>query len=256
MNSFLLSAVVIFVYFLVFFAIGQVLKNNAVVDVAWGLGFVLVAWMNAIIFGISTTPAVIILILISLWGLRLSYHILKRNYKKPEDFRYQEMRAKWKGNKAINALFKVYLFQGLMMYLISLPITLIYFSKNNGLLWVSLVAIGVWLIGFFFEAVGDYQLKQFIKNPNNKGKIMTSGLWAYTRHPNYFGEAVMWWGVGILALTQNLGIIGLISPILITYLLVFVSGVPMLEKKYANNPEFQAYAKVTSKFIPLPRKRR
>ena len=255
MNSFILTLLVIIAYFLTLFVIAQVLKNNSIVDIGWGLGFVIVAGFNALVFGVNNISQIIILCLVSLWGIRLSYHIFMRNYKKPEDFRYQEMRQKWKGNQAVNALFIVFLFQGLMMYIVSLPITIIFFSNEK---WsaLTIIAVIVWVVGYFFETVGDWQLKQFIKSPQNKGKIMTKGLWAYTRHPNYFGEAVMWWGVGILALSHPLGIIGVISPILITYLLVFVSGVPLLEKKYADNAEFIEYAKQTSKFIPLPKKRR
>lgn len=255
MNSFLLSAMFILVYFLVVFAIGQKLKNNAVVDVAWGLGFVLIAWLNSLVLGIGTFSRLIMLLLISVWGLRLSYHIFKRNHKKPEDFRYQQMRAKWKGNQALNALLKVYLLQGAIMYVVALPIMFVFSTNIGGLTLLSTFAILLWVVGFVFEAVGDWQLKQFVSQPTNKGKIMTTGLWAYTRHPNYFGEAVMWWAIGMLALVHPIGIIALVSPMLITYLLRFVSGVPLLEKKYANNPEFLAYASKTSIFFPLPPKR-
>lgn len=255
MNSFLISGIFIFVYFCVFFLIGQKIKNNSIVDTAWGLGFVLTAWLNAIVFGLNTLDKVVILILVSIWGLRLSYYIFKRNYKKPEDFRYQAMRNKWKGSKALNAFVKVYLLQAVIMFIVAMPILIIFNSGFGGISALSIIAIMIWITGFIFESVADMQLKKFVKNPNNKGKILKSGVWAYSRHPNYFGEAVMWWAIGLLAISHPLGFVAVISPVVITYLLVFVSGVPLLEKKYANNLEYQEYAKHTSIFIPLPKRK-
>jgi steroid 5-alpha reductase family enzyme len=123
---------------------------------------------------------------------------------------------------------------------------------TNSALHYTFIAIGllVWVIGFVFESVGDSQLKRFIKNPENKGKIMDKGLWRYTRHPNYFGESVMWWGLAIMAISVQYGYIGFLSPIIITYLLLFISGVPLLEKAFKDNMEFQKYAARTSIFIP------
>ena len=166
------------------------------------------------------------------------------------------MREKW-GNKVnINAYFKVFMLQGMLMSIIALPIIFFNSSIISKFNIINIIGILMWIIGYYFEVVGDYQLKRFIKNPNNKGKIMTYGLWKYTRHPNYFGESVMWWGIFFITLNSPLGYIGIISPTLITYLLVFVSGVPLLEKKYESNKEFQDYASKTSKFIPWFTKKR
>ena len=137
-----------------------------------------------------------------------------------------------------------------MLFIVSLPITYGNNSPNQGLGWISYIGVAIWIIGYFFEVVGDKQLKDFLADPKNKGKLMTSGLWSYTRHPNYFGEATMWWGIFLIAITSLSGIWIIISPIVITYLLVFVSGVPMLEKKYKDRPDFILYSKHTPKFFP------
>ncbi len=124
---------------------------------------------------------------------------------------------------------------------------------------VDFIGLFIWIIGFLFQSIGDYQLKQFVSNRENKGRIIKSGLWKYTRHPNYFGEATMWWGIFVIGLnpSSNAGLYGIFSPLIITYMLLFVSGVPMLEKKYKDNEEFQKYAKVTNKFVPwFPKKER
>jgi steroid 5-alpha reductase family enzyme len=246
------SIIVLFIYFNIFFLIGQYKKNNAVVDIAWGLGFVLVAWFTFMLSSMTIINYVITII-VSLWGLRLGYYLFKRNWNKAEDYRYVEMRKSWLKYPLLQAYLKVYMLQMLLMYIISLSIIFIN-NSNSDLGLLAYLGIFVWIIGYFFEVVGDYQLKKFVSNPLNKGHIMKTGLWKYTRHPNYFGEAVMWWGIYLLALNAG-GYLTIISPLLINFLLVFVSGVPLLEKKYKDNLEFQEYAKVTSIFIPMPPKR-
>jgi steroid 5-alpha reductase family enzyme len=241
------TLLVLFVYFNIWFLIGQLKKNNAVVDIAWGLGFVVVA-LFTFIYSEMVLINYVITILISLWGLRLGYYLFKRNWNKKEDYRYVEMRKSWIKYPMLQAYLKVYMLQMILMIIISIPIIFIN-SSSDSLSLIAYFGILIWIIGYFFEVVGDYQLKVFVKNPNNKGKIMKTGLWKYTRHPNYFGEATMWWGIFIISLSVD-GIYTIISPILITLLLLFVSGVPLLEKKYKDNKEFQEYAKVTSVFIP------
>lgn len=256
MNVYLLNAIIIFAYFTAFFVIGQILKNNSIVDIGWGFGFVLVAILNAIIFGLKTPGQSIVLIMVAVWGLRLTYHILKRNWKKTEDFRYVNMRKKWGNKQMLNAFFKVYMIQGLFMFLISLSISIV-FANNISNIYFLIGGIFVWLFGFLFEAVGDYQLKNFIKNKKQKGDVIKTGLWKYTRHPNYFGESVIWWGIALIAFGSSYSFLSLVSPIVITFLLVKVSGVPMLEEKMMKNPKFVEYAKVTNKFIPwFPKKKK
>lgn len=142
--------------------------------------------------------------------------------------------------------------QGLFLYIISLPIILIQQHHVVGLSWIDLVGTGTWTIGFLFESISDYQLKAFKSKPEHAGRIMTTGLWKYSRHPNYFGEVVQWWGIFLIALPLSGGWITIISPLTITYLIRYVSGVPMLESKYAGNAEFDQYKRKTSVFFPLP----
>ncbi len=148
---------------------------------------------------------------------------------------------------------QVYLLQGVVIILVALPVLLTIVAQKPPVLILVWAGTVIWMIGFMFEVIGDYQLDRFIKNTENKGKIMTSGLWFYSRHPNYFGESLMWWGIAIAASgLTTYPFLGFISPILITYLLLFVSGIPMLEKKWEGNPEWEAYKARTSAFFPLP----
>ncbi|KKQ30066.1 MAG: hypothetical protein US68_C0012G0006 [Candidatus Shapirobacteria bacterium GW2011_GWE1_38_10] len=209
-------------------------KRNDVADIAWGLGFILVTGFS-LIFN-PNIKLIISLILISFWGIRLATHIYNRNKNKKEDYRYEQ----WK-NKAY---IKVFMTQGFFMWLMCWPIL---GSKGN-VEWFNLVGILLWMIGYYFEVVADRQLKKFISNPKNKGKIMQSGLWAYSRHPNYFGEVTMWWGIWLL--NFNLNWWTLVGPATITFLILQVSGVPLLERKYKDNKEFEDYKKRVSVFVP------
>lgn len=248
MNVYILSIIFIFIYMSVFFIVAQKIKNNSIVDIAWGLGFVLISIITYIYNGVFNIINLFPNILVVIWGLRLAFHIFKRNFKKEEDFRYAKWRKDWGRFFLIRSYLQIFILQGFFMFIISLPI--IYNNSLNikELSVINYFGIIVWIIGFLFEAVGDYQLKMFIKDVKNKNHIMTKGLWKYTRHPNYFGESLLWWGMFLLVYQDNIYII--ISPILITFLLLFVSGVPLLEKKYKDNPEFIEYSKKTNKFIP------
>ncbi len=250
---FFYNLILLFVYFCLFFFLAQKKKNNALIDIAWGLGFVLIAIVNYL-FSAFDIRSNVVFILILLWGLRLSYHLFLRNWNKEEDFRYQEMRKKWGDKQEIKAFVNVFMSQMVLLYIISLPIVFI-MSDSGRLTLFDYVGVLLWIIGYFFEVVGDYQLKKFISLEKNKGKLMTIGLWKYTRHPNYFGEGLMWIGLGVIALSVPSGYISLISPLLINYLLIFVSGVPLLEKKYQNRPDFIEYARKTNMFFPGPGRR-
>ena len=256
MSSIILETMlVIFIYFLCFFIVGTLIKNNSIVDIGWGLGFVIVAWFTTLRTVNFYLPNIIVTVLITIWGLRLFYHIIKRNLGKKEDFRYANWRKEWGKLVIPRAFLQVYMLQGVFMFIVALPIILLNNEPFSKLTLIGVVGIIIWIIGFYFESVGDYQLKIFKANPENKGKIMDQGLWSYTRHPNYFGEATMWWGLGIISFFSGSSILVFLSPITITYLLLFVSGVPMLEKSFANRPGYKEYAQKTPVFFPwFPKK--
>jgi steroid 5-alpha reductase family enzyme len=247
---FVQAALIVFVYFLVFFLVAQVIKNNSIVDMGWGAGFVLLALIILISQGAYVERNLLMTLLVTIWGGRLTYYIVKRNWGKPEDFRYAKWRQEWGRWLVPRAFLQVFMLQGLLMLVIGYPIVLVNANPQPELNFFDYAGLLVWIIGFIFESVGDKQMAEFKKDPANKGHVIKSGLWKYSRHPNYFGEATMWWGIFLLALSLPSGLSAVISPLVITLLLLFVSGVPMLERKYKDNPEFQAYAKVTSKFFP------
>lgn len=241
----------ILAYFIVFFIIAVIKKNNSVVDIGWGLGFVLTSYFVLFSTGNFHFRSVIVTLLVTLWGLRLSYHIFKRNKGKPEDFRYAKWREDW-NYFYFRSFFQIFVLQGILLFLIVSSVININSSQALSFTIFDTIGIIIWIIGFTFEALGDKQLKDYINKPDSQkdGHIMKEGLWKYTRHPNYFGEATMWWGIFIISLSIPGSWIFIISPITITYLLLFVSGVPLLEKRYADDPEFQEYAKKTNKFFP------
>lgn len=247
--------VLLFVYMTFWFLASVMKKRNDVADVAWGLGFVLMAWTSFFLFGASGARGIFVCILVSIWGLRLAWHIHRRNRGKAEDYRYLAWRKEWGSWFYVRSYFQVYLLQGFLLFLIVLPVLIINKSLASSLGFFDLLGVMIWLFGMYFEAVGDAQLARFIQNPANKGRLMQSGLWAYTRHPNYFGEVTQWWGIWIIALTVPYGWLGVIGPMIITFLILKVSGVPMLEKKMESHPEFADYKKHVSAFIPLPRKK-
>ncbi len=239
-----------FIYMSAWFLYALGIKNNSVADIAWGLGFILVALETIILTGLYLPQQIIATTLVIIWGTRLSGHIYMRNHNKPEDARYAAWRAQWGQYIIIRSYLQVFMLQGFILLLISAPIMLINSSSFGAISWYTILGTLVWITGFIFESVADYQLKQFLADATHRGKIMKSGLWRYSRHPNYFGETVMWWGIFIIALSLPWGFLTIIGPLTITYLLLYVSGVPLLESKLKDNPEFQQYMRETSAFIP------
>ncbi|MFC2159430.1 DUF1295 domain-containing protein [Actinomycetota bacterium] len=250
-----LGITLIFVYFTIFFIIAWLMKNNGIVDIGWGPGFVIVALFCLFYSGNYNFRTILVTTLVAIWGLRLFYHIIRRNWGKSEDFRYANFRREWGKWHNLRAFFQLFMLQGLLMILISASIFIVSLFSESGFKAYDFIGLAIWIVGFIFEAFGDAQLKSFKSDPKKKGHVIQTGLWRYTRHPNYFGEATMWWGLFIIALSVRFGYIAVISPIMITLFLLFVSGVPLLEEKYKDRPEFQEYAKVTSKFFPLPHKK-
>ena len=252
---FLETLILLFIYFSIFFVIGQVIKDNSIVDIGWGLGFAVIALYTFFRNPDSGLKGILITIGICIWGLRLAFHIAKRNWGKPEDYRYVDMRKGW-GTKFVlfKAFLQVYFLQMMIQYTVSIPV--IYGNTTTQqMFWFNWIGVVMWATGFFFESCGDFQLKQFISNSVNKGKLMDKGLWALTRHPNYFGDSCMWFGIFFIAITNIEGIWIIVGPTLMTFFLVFVSGVRLLEKKYTGRSDYEDYKKRTSAFIPwFPKK--
>lgn len=258
--KFLYIYLVLLAYFTVWFFISQKKKNNGLIDIAWGMSFVVTAISSLIISGSFDLIKLALLVVITLWGMRLSIHLFKRNWNKAEDFRYQAMRNKWKTNLMLKAFLKVFLTQSIFSYIVSTPIILANLYSNGLSKWynylILVLGIVIFLVGYIFEVIADKTLANFKKDPKNKGKILKSGVWSISRHPNYFGESTLWWGIGLISISSlnPITFIGLISPIIMFILLRFVSGVPLLEKRYEGNLEFDIYKKETSIFFPLPKK--
>jgi steroid 5-alpha reductase family enzyme len=250
MNYYTTLGVMLWGYMTLWFVISLIGRRNDVADVAWGLGFVLLAWTSFFLSGGSGARGVVAGILVSVWGLRLAWHIHARHRGKPEDFRYMAWRREWGKWFYARSYAQVYLLQGALLFIVALPVLMI--SRSSGVTFRFLNGIGVcvWLFGFLFESVGDAELTRFAKDPLNRGKILQSGLWRYTRHPNYFGEVVQWWGIWLVAAGVPGGWLSIVGPLTITVLILKVSGIPMLEKKMAANPDFAEYKKRTSVFLP------
>lgn len=235
------------------FLLGQFIKRNDVVDIGWGLGFILLAW--TLFYNRPSVQLSLVAILITVWGVRLSAHILLRNVKKPEDYRYKQWRLDWGRWQFVRSYFQIYLLQGILMIIISAPVIVLFMDGMDNLTPINLLGILVWLFGFSFESISDYQLGKFIKNKSKSSKVLETGLWKYSRHPNYFGEVTQWWGIWLVSIGASYSAWAVIGPIAITLLILKVSGIPLLENKYKDNHDYQLYASKTSKFIPLPQRR-
>ena len=240
-------------YMVVVWALSLPLRDASIADVFWGPGFAFVAIVAASVSPPSAR-ATLLVVLTSVWGLRLALHIGTRwRKKKEEDRRYQAMRANWGERFPVVSLFTVFLLQGALLWAVSLPVqagAALGVERPLGLL--DLAGVLVFAVGLTFEAVGDAQLSRFLSDPASRGRVMETGLWRYTRHPNYFGDALVWWGLGLVGAGSGAWW-GLLGPALMTFLLVRVSGVSLLEKDIAGRrPEYVAYIRRTSAFLPLP----
>ncbi len=234
------------------------LNNVSIVDNFWGIGFVLATLVYALHVEVLYTRMLIVLLLAIVWGLRLSIHLMIRNHGKGEDYRYREFRQRYGAKRYWwFSFFQVFLLQGALVLIISLPqYGVAIKTHSNALNLIDYIGLLVWFIGFVFEAVGDWQLTVFKRDPLNKGKLLTTGLWRYTRHPNYFGDAAVWWGFGILAIASEAYWYSLGS-LLMTYLIIKISGVAMLEKSLVKKkPGYDDYIHRTSAFLPwFPKKK-
>ncbi len=239
----------------VVWVVSLVLKKASIADPFWGLGFVVAAGYYYLSTANESLRKIIVLTLVTIWGLRLFGYLLWRGFGKPEDYRYAQFRKEYGEHRYWwVSFFQVFVLQGVLLWLISAPLlSAQYYDQQLG--WLDGIAIGFWLIGFIFEAGGDYQLVKFKSNPANKGKVLNAGFWRYTRHPNYFGDACVWWGFGLFSVAAG-SYWPILGSALITFLLVKVSGVAMLERSLkTTKPEYSEYIRKTNAFLPwIPRK--
>jgi steroid 5-alpha reductase family enzyme len=251
-RTYLCVALLTFVHSVIWFIVALLRKRNDVADVAWGFGFLIAAAASFAANGAAFDRGLLVTALVAVWALRLSIHIHGRNRGKGEDYRYLAWRREWGGWFLVRTFLQVFVLQWLLMLLVALPVIVVNVHRGGGATPFDLLGAAVWLIGFYFEAVGDRQLNEFIRDPENRGKILSSGLWRYSRHPNYFGEVAQWWGLALIALSVPHGWLGLIGASAITFLILKISGIPLLEERLAAKPGFTDYASRTSRFFPLP----
>lgn len=249
------SAIILWAYMTGWFLLSVLKKRNDIADVAWGLGFIVVGSYALFVNQTPTLSNKLVVVLTFFWGFRLALHILTRNRGKTEDYRYAAWRKEWKSLFYIRSYLQVFMLQGLLLLVVALPVILTAGLLNSIEIraW-TIAGLLLWATGFLTESFADLQLRQFMGTKPPKGSVLQSGLWKYSRHPNYFGEVIQWWGVWLImastTLTVELKLLGLLGPLTITMLIYFVSGIPMLEKKSMQNPEYKKYARVTNKFFP------
>lgn len=252
MTLFLQASSVILVLVTLLWIWSVVIKNASIVDLFWGFGFVVVNTFYAFMSGELNSRKILILVLLSIWGLRLAIFLAWRNIGKGEDFRYQEFRRNY-GPKRYwwFSFFQTFLLQGVLMMIVSLPLLVINSSADSGdLKLLDYLGIAVWLIGFAFESGGDFQLSRFKKNKANKGKVLNTGFWKYTRHPNYFGDSAVWWAYAIFSIAAG-GYWQIVGSIVMTLLIIKISGVAMLEKTLnETKPQYKEYIQKTNSFFP------
>ncbi len=227
-------------------------RNVTVVDSLWGLGFVLITWIAYALSEGFAGRNTLIAVLVSLWGLRLSIHLSARNWGKGEDPRYGEWRRKSGERFWLMSLFKVFLLQAVFLWTISLVLQIGQSAPQpDRFTWLDVLGAAVWAVGFFFEAVADWQLARFKADPANRGKVMDRGMWAYSRHPNYFGEFLIWWGLFLITLSATGSWWTVISPLIVTAVLLKMTGIPLTEENTAKTrPGYKDYVKRTSAFFP------
>lgn len=249
-----INAAAIFILVTGLWAVSVAVKDTSIIDIFWGFGFVVVAWVTFLVADGSDGYRWLLAILTTLWGLRLTAHLANRNLGHGEDFRYAQMRERHGARWPLRSLWSVFWIQGTLMWVVSLPVQGGQQLGEGSPGWLAWVGVAVWAVGLFFETVGDLQLSRFIADPDNRGKVMDQGLWRYTRHPNYFGDACMWWGFWLMAVSAGAWW-SFPGPVLMTFLLLRVSGVTLLERSIGKRrPAYAEYVRQTNAFFPGPRK--
>jgi steroid 5-alpha reductase family enzyme len=247
------NALAVLCYMTIWFLISRRARRLDVVDAAWGGGFIVVALSSFVQRpGVYTA---LLAIVVMAWGLRLALHIAERNSKTKNDPRYDDLTASWEPRTYwLRAYLSIFLTQGLLILIVGLPLTVGALLQTTGISVFVPLGLLIWAAGFTTEVIADRQLRDFMPTRTPKHSVMNKGLWHYSRHPNYFGEIVVWWGIAMIASSASYGWLGWIGALTITYLIAFVSGIPPLEKRKKNDRAYQEYARHTSVLVPWPHK--
>lgn len=252
-----INAIAVAAMMLMLWIVSLIIRNAGIVDIFWSLGFVLITVISWVATDDANWRSALILVLTIIWGLRLSLHIFIRQIGKREDRRYGAWRLQHGKRFWIVSLWLVFGLQGLLLWIISMSLQVgIVLPSPDTITVFDFIGIALWAFGFLWEAIGDTQLFLFKRNPANKGKVFDRGLWRFSRHPNYFGEAVLWWGFYVLSVSSGWGALTFFSPVILTFLLLRVSGVAMLDRfMKASNPQYAEYIESTNAFLPGFRKK-
>jgi steroid 5-alpha reductase family enzyme len=243
----------VLVMMLVLWGASIIKRDVSIIDPFWGVGFVLVAWIAALTSHGDLDRRLLLAILTTIWGLRLFGYLIWRNHGRPEDFRYAAMRDRHGSRFIWVSLGTVFVLQGVLMLVVSLPVQMGGLASGHPLGIVALVGACVWAVGIAFETIGDVQLARFRANPAQKGQVLDSGLWRFTRHPNYFGDFLVWWGLWLVAAESGWAILTFPGPLVMSILLMRVSGVALLERDISTRrPGYAEYVRRTSAFFPRP----
>ncbi|MFC9514352.1 DUF1295 domain-containing protein [Nocardiaceae bacterium NPDC056970] len=232
-------------------AFGFARGRHNVVDVSWGAGFVVIALVAAAFGDGDAWRRWLLAALVAVWGLRLASHMARRTSGKGEDPRYEKLLDDAGGNRTLTAIRKIYLTQGVALWFVSLPVQVAAVT-HGGVGVFTFLGVAVWLVGFVFESVGDAQMSAFKADPAHRGTVMDRGLWGWTRHPNYFGDACVWWGIFLIAAQTWPGVLTILSPLAMTYFLVYATGARLLEQRMAQRPGYRDYQQRTAYFVPRP----
>lgn len=254
-SVFAATAAFVVVYMLCFWGVSLARRDASIVDIGWGLGFTGIATVTFAMSPGWDGRRWLVLALTAIWGLRLAGYLWWRNHGQPEDYRYQAMRRHYGERFSLISLFTVFGLQGVLMWIVSLPVQVAPLAQEPAqITWLDFLGVALWATGMFFETVGDIQLARFKADPASRGQVMDRGLWRYTRHPNYFGDFCVWWGLYALALATGAWWTA-IGPAAMSFLLMRVSGVPMLERNMAKRrPGYVEYVARTNAFFPGPPK--
>lgn len=245
------SLALILAFFTVVWLVSLIFKNTGIVDIFWGLTIVAIAWLYRFYINLDDLRSLVFCVIVSIWGARLSIHLFLRNLRRGEDFRYQEWRKQHGSKWGLVSYYKVFLVQGYLLWIVSTVFAPAMSSNFTGIKTTDYVGMAVWMIGFLFEFISDWQLSSFRKNPENNGQVLQTGLWGVSRHPNYFGEALQWWGYFLFACT-TFQYQYVFSPLIMTILLITVSGIVPVEKRLLETkPDYAKYKARVSAFFPV-----